>query len=343
MAGRKRAWLPCRAQGCSYSGTKMELEDHWRNLHDPNVVLYLCPLPKCGAKVRERHHRESHWWRFHNLTRAQCRQLASLPVVAELKPNKHFKPPGSVIAPVQPTCLPAGALRYNQQGSLHQRVAAMLNPVQCVQPPEMPPPPPQALSCPSQPDPSPSVDCSFLTEFLEVEVCDSGSTRTWGEEAIATTASEVTSLPGPASTTTSTSTCVTSTAILPPDSASLDEELEAVEGELGRLTEKRRQLQLQSTLALLQRVVKAEQERDQAREQVRVLEERLRRAQQQETQGRGHTFADLERLPLTRGLLLFPCILRGQPSVTSVYGLSSADLAQLQLGNRDPMMSFEAI
>ena len=337
VAQPKRARLQCKAEGCSYNRSSRELEDHWRNLHDPNVILYMCPLPRCGAKVRELYHRESHWKRFHNLSRKQCRQLAMLPAVAEIKPNRFFQSPGSAVALVPPVRLPVGALPYRQRSAVQQQVQEVIQPASQVSAPLpelLPPPPPSPPPVPSAaplPEPPPSTDCSFLSELLEVEVFENTSTQPWCVEGTTAT------------TTTTPTTSITTASSTQPQSTSTEEELEAVESEMARLREKRRRLQLQSTMELLQQLATAERERDEAQRRVRLLEEHLRQAQQQETPARGHTVADLERLPLTRGLLLFPCIQRGQPSVTSVYGLSSADLAQLQLGNRDPMLSFEAI
>ena len=255
MAQPKRAWLQCKAEGCSYNGSSMELEDHWWNLHDPNVILYMCPLPRCGAKVRELYHQESYWKRFHNLSRKHCRQLAMLPAVAEMKPTRFFQPTGSAVALVPPVRLPVGALPYCHRSSVQQRVQEVIQPASKVSaplpellpPPPLSPPPP-VPSAALLPEPPSSTDCSFLSDLLEVEVFENTSKQPWCVE-------------GTTSTTTTTSTTSTTTASsTQPQPTSTEEELEAVESEMARLREKRRRLQLQSTLELLQQLATAERE-----------------------------------------------------------------------------------
>ena len=103
----KRCKIHCPAKGCIFTGTRTQLEVHWRYMHDSQVVLFQCPLPRCRMRVREEQLWEGHWRKSHHLSSVQIQQLAALPPLAELKGNHHFRNPGPVTVPVGPLGLPS--------------------------------------------------------------------------------------------------------------------------------------------------------------------------------------------------------------------------------------------
>ena len=306
----KRYKIHCPAQGCIFTGTRTQLEGHWRYLHDSQVVLFQCPLPRCRTRVREEQLREGHWRKSHHLSSVQTQQLAALPPLAELKGNHHFRDPGPVIAPVGPLCLPEGALPFSRKPTLQTQVETIVaGPMD------------QRTVVGSE---STGNAPGFLEDLFEVEV--------WGQPAGTTAASTTAStVPTPALATSSTLT------------PSPDQELEEIEGEIGRLQERRRRLQLQATLGHLQRIARAEGELAAARQRVQQLEAQLGEVRASTTAASSLTVATLERFPITRGLILFPCLQRGQPPVATVYPLGPDDVALLQLNQRDPLLSCEQI
>ena len=236
-------------------------------------------------------------------------QLAALPPLAELRGNNQFCHPGAVPAPVGTLGLPEGALPFSWKPSLQTQVEAIISGTmveQLVVGAE--------TTCEAH---------GFLDEVFEVEV--------WGQPAGMTAASTTAStVPTPALATSSTLT------------PSPDQELEEIEGEIGRLQERRHRLQLQATLGHLQRIARAEGELA-ARRHVQQLEAQLGEVQASTMAASSLTVATLERFPITRGLILFPCLQRGQPPVATVYPLGPDDVALLQLNQRDPLLSCEQI
>ena len=172
----------------------------------------------------------------------------------------------------------------------------------------------------------------FLEDIFEVEV--------WGQAAGMTAASTTAStaaaveVPGPPLTTLAPAPVPASTL-----NPSPDQELEVIEGEIGRLQERRRRLQLQATLGHLQQITRAEEELAAAKRRVQQLEEQLGQMQASATAVSSTTVAALEKFPITRGLIMYPCLQRGQPPVATVYALGPDDVALLQLSQRDPLLS----
>ena len=122
-----------------------------------------------------------------------------------------------------------------------------------------------------------------------------------------------------------------------------DQELEEIEGEIGCLQERRHRLQLQATLRHLQRIAWAEGELATARQRVQQLEAQVRDVRASTAAASSLTVATLERFPINRGLILFPCLQRSQPPVATVYPLGPDDVALLQLSQRDPLLSCKHI
>ena len=306
----KRARVLCPVPGCVFTGCQAQVEVHWRYIHDSSVILYQCPVPKCRTRLREEQLREGHWRRAHHLTSVQAMQMAAPPPLAELRGNNQFRHPGAMPAPVGPLGLPEGALPFSRKLSLQTQVEAIISGTMVEQPVVG-----AESTCEAH---------GFLNEVFEVVV--------WGQPAGMTAASTTAStVPTPALATSSTLT------------PSPDQELEEIEGEIGRLQECRRRLQLQATLGHLQRIARAEGELATARQRVQQPEAQLGEVRASTTAASSLTVATLERFPITRGLILFPCLQRGQPPVATVYPLGPDDVALLQLNQRDPLLSCEQI
>ena len=103
--------IRCPARGCKKRGTEEELACHWQNVHESQVVLWLCPMHRCNQRFRSAIQLSIHLRKRHKVSRPVGRRLDNLPPLADLADNNTFQFPG-VARPyyaVEPT-LPQGAL-----------------------------------------------------------------------------------------------------------------------------------------------------------------------------------------------------------------------------------------
>ena len=84
----------CPAQGCKHRGSSEDLSRHWRNAHEDQVAMWLCPLPQCGMQLRNALQISMHLRKIHNLSRGQTRSLETLPLLVELLKNHTYRYPG---------------------------------------------------------------------------------------------------------------------------------------------------------------------------------------------------------------------------------------------------------
>lgn len=302
----KRSRHECPVLACTYSGSGDDLADHWRGRHDPHTVLRMCPVLRCGVKVREAAHLVAHFERSHHYTPQQCAALSALPPLAEKKVNKFYLPPGDVLPPTAAVQLPAGARAYSYRVPIGEQVKAILQ--------------------------APAPPASREDERLvEIEVYQTSAYAA----AARRTPPAVPSGTRPAAAATVTSPQLPVTPIRP---SGLDDEIQAVEGELARLQDRRRQLQVEALAAQRSQLQVAEHQLKEAQHRVQALERQIQHTASQ-TPLTASTVGSLEALQITRGLVLFPCVHKGQETYTMVYGLSAQDLSYLQLGGRTPLLS----
>ena len=128
MPGLKRAGgpEPCPAAGCAFFGPYRTLLIHWRSFHDPQVLLYLCPLPGCKFQTPKPHGLRQHWEGRHSASPQQSLQLRTLPLLANFVHNRHRRDPGLCVAPVPPAQRPLGSLPHSIKGDLLVQVKGIL-------------------------------------------------------------------------------------------------------------------------------------------------------------------------------------------------------------------------
>ena len=128
MPGLKRAGRPkpCPAAGCAFVGPYRTLLIHWRSFHDPQVLLYLCPLPGCKFQTPKPHGLRQHWEGRHSASRQQSLQLRTLPLLANFVHNQHRRDPGCCVAPVPPVQRPLGSLPHSSKSDLLVQVKGIL-------------------------------------------------------------------------------------------------------------------------------------------------------------------------------------------------------------------------
>ena len=119
--------MRCPARGCKKRVMEEELACHWRNAHESQVVLWLCPMHRCNQRFRSVVQLSIHLHKCHKVTRPEGRKLDKLTPLSDLVDNNTYKFPG-VARPsyaVEPT-LPQGALRHLMKVTLQGEVEAIL-------------------------------------------------------------------------------------------------------------------------------------------------------------------------------------------------------------------------
>ena len=106
----KKVRIGCPAEGCNFEPGRINLQQHWSDVHGREILLLYCPLRRCNYRSRTTKKVQQHLTHRHGLTTAQLAAVNTLPVVAELKKNNGFWDPGDVLAPFPPKVLPAGAV-----------------------------------------------------------------------------------------------------------------------------------------------------------------------------------------------------------------------------------------
>ena len=123
----KRVRIGCPAEGCDFEPGRCDIQEHWQNVHQREILLFYCPMRKCKWRARTLERLEEHL-RFsrHRLTPAQSSAVIALPPVAVLKKNNGFQDPGDVVAPVPPEILPVGAVDPVMKTTLVARVEEVI-------------------------------------------------------------------------------------------------------------------------------------------------------------------------------------------------------------------------
>ena len=132
-------------EGCMFDPGRSILEEHWHNVHQKEVLLLHCPLPRCGFRSCTLVKVNGHLVGKHRLTSSQCSAVMALPAVAEMKKSFSYQDPGDVAAPVSPEEVPVGAIWPNKntmEGLVESaiRAAALPVPVPAVPVPVVPVP-----------------------------------------------------------------------------------------------------------------------------------------------------------------------------------------------------------
>ena len=120
---RKRRRQECPGMGCRFTGSQRELRGHWAEVHQPKVLLWLCPITECKYQSRKEGTMTSHWIKRHKLNGAKVKALQDLPPLVQLVDNHRFRDPGrDVGALTPPETEPWGALGHSAKGSLRLEV-----------------------------------------------------------------------------------------------------------------------------------------------------------------------------------------------------------------------------
>ena len=123
----KKVRIGCPAEGCDFEPGRCDIQEHWQNVHQQEILLFYCPMRKCKWRARTLERLEEHL-RFsrHRLTPAQSSAVIALPPVAVMKKNNGFQDPGDVVAPVPPEILPVGAVDPVMKTTLVARVEEVI-------------------------------------------------------------------------------------------------------------------------------------------------------------------------------------------------------------------------
>ena len=124
---RKKRRNECPGMGCRFVGSQWELRGHWGEVHQPQVLLWLCPIPDCRYVSQREGTMTSHWVTRHKFSRDKVRALEDLPSLVQLVDNRKFCDPGrDVVALTAPETEPWGALGHSAKGSLRLEVERAL-------------------------------------------------------------------------------------------------------------------------------------------------------------------------------------------------------------------------
>ena len=130
----KKVRIGCPAEGCNFGPGRINLQQHWSNVHGREILLLYCPLRQCYYRSRMTEKVQQHLTHWHGLTTAQLAAVNTLPVVAELKKNNGFRDPGDVLAPFPPEVLPAGAMGPTHKTEIVDEVEEAMREAVCHHP-----------------------------------------------------------------------------------------------------------------------------------------------------------------------------------------------------------------
>ena len=154
----KKLCAGCPVEGCKFDPGRGSLKEHWHNVHQKEIVLQYCPLPRCGFRSRTLDRVKGHLGTRHRLTSAQCSAVMALPVVAEMKKNLSYRDPGDVAAPVSPEAVPVDAIHPSEKMSREDLVKSAIREAALPAPaPAVPVPVALVPAVPVSPFPVPAV------------------------------------------------------------------------------------------------------------------------------------------------------------------------------------------
>ena len=130
----KRVWIGCPAEGWVFEHGRINLQQHWSNVHGREILLLYCPLRRCKYRSRTMEKVQQHLTHRHCLTTAQLAAVNTLPVVTELKKNNEFPDPGDVLAPFPAEVLLGGAMGPTHKKEIVEEVEEAMREAVCRHP-----------------------------------------------------------------------------------------------------------------------------------------------------------------------------------------------------------------
>ena len=118
----------CPAQGCGFEAVPRLLTQHWRSLHERDILMFYCPFPRCGHKTPKVQSMRWHWECAHGASKAQSKELKTLPQIVDLVRNRHFRHPGNCQPLLPSGQAPAGSYSLHQKGKVVVRVTRLMTP-----------------------------------------------------------------------------------------------------------------------------------------------------------------------------------------------------------------------
>ena len=111
----------CLAQRCGFVGVPRALNQHWRSVHERDILIYYCPFRECTSMKWQ-------WECAHGASKAQSKELKTLPLIVDMVLNRHFRHPGNCHPLLPPGRVPAGSYSLQEKGELLVRVSCVMTP-----------------------------------------------------------------------------------------------------------------------------------------------------------------------------------------------------------------------
>jgi hypothetical protein len=121
----KKAIRSCEALDCKMTGDGDQLRRHWTAVHQAEVLLYLCPFPKCGAKSVGTFRADQHIGQIHKPLRETLHQIQQLPRLCSVAKNKFWQNPGPGHVTARPD-MPEGCRPPTHKRFVTERLVALL-------------------------------------------------------------------------------------------------------------------------------------------------------------------------------------------------------------------------
>ena len=131
-----------------------------------DILIYYCLFSECNHKTPKVQSMKWHWECAHGASKAQSKELKSLPLIVDMVRNRHFRHPGNCHPLLPPGRVPAGSNSLQEKGELLVRVSCVMTPrselpeerrvVRIAAPPSATITAPKDPLPPSLPPPSPS-------------------------------------------------------------------------------------------------------------------------------------------------------------------------------------------
>ena len=92
------------------------------------ILIYYCPFPECNHKTPKVQSMKWHWECSHGASKAQSKELKTLPLIVDMVRNRLFRHPGNCHPLLPPGRVPAGSYSLQEKGELLVRVSCKMTP-----------------------------------------------------------------------------------------------------------------------------------------------------------------------------------------------------------------------
>ena len=309
----KRQLLMCPADNCQDMGSYEHLCEHWSRIHHAYTLLYLCPFQGWGCKKMMKPDIRQHAQEQHQLSRDSLLVFDTVPAVVQVVPTRNYKYPGDHSPLTSTPEVPEGTFRFQDKIRASVLLQEKLIALQVNHATSSTQPPPSA------PRPSASTANAPPSAVLGLPRQSEGSSAVRS----------------------ATSPPATSSRKVVDRNASMEQ----LELHLRQIRHREVTLWQERDNVLHRLENRSNEEIAQLRQGVQALRQRMvflegenRRLLKPDREPRPVIVGHLESIPSSRALVLYPT-----SGHTSVYPLDGQDICLLDLPNRTPCLSSDAL